>query len=301
MRAELLSNTIEIESISVNWKATFGTSIKGPNAVSPTVRFTLEYPKSELKPVVSFVAPNNDLFYKTWSVNNGSDRRLNVGRGGEHDFRNRMNSVVAVAANSLATIRTGDGGDIVFAGQTNSQMNLSLGAGNDLGIGSQRADTLRGEAGHDCLAGLGGDDKLYGDDGNDTIYGGLGNDRLHGDKGNDYLYSGKGNDHLWGGDGRDIFVFEEHHYQERGLRNLVTIEDFGRGNDLIDLRSFEFPAIAGIVDRRFVLRNEDGYARIFINTAGTPRDGYELSILVRGMSYDKFVSGPDSYMKYLVV
>lgn len=297
-----LATEVVDSDVSPNWSMTFGTSNRDKNAKNPILTFSIFYSKSPIRPVVSFTAPNNALFYETFIGSKAQGRRFDIYRGGTTNLTAVNNAFVAVSANSLATINTGDGGDIVFAGQTNSRLNVSLGAGNDLGIGSQLDDTLRGDDGADCLAGLGGNDKLYGGNGDDTLYGGDGNDSIYGGKGDDYLYSGKGNDHLRGDEGSDIFVFEEQNYQERGLRNLVTIEDFGRGNDLIDLRSFKFQSTGEMVtDKRFRLINDDGIARLAINNVGTSKDAYELSILVNGMSYEKFVSGRDSYMKYLIV
>ena len=98
-------------------------------------------------------------------------------------------------------------------------------------LGSNGADTLRGDgshnlllggAGQDFLDGAAGDDQLFGGDGDDavlgnlghdTLYGGsgtdwllgsAGNDQIFGDHGGDALYGGQENDSLWGGDGGDL-------------------------------------------------------------------------------------------------
>jgi Ca2+-binding RTX toxin-like protein len=64
-------------------------------------------------------------------------------------------------------------------------------AGDDVLLGSQQHDTLRGGAGNDWLAGLRGDDLLIGGDGRDLLSGGAGNDSLIGGDGEDILITGR--------------------------------------------------------------------------------------------------------------
>ena len=73
---------------------------------------------------------------------------------------------------------------------------VSGGAGNDL---------LYGGAGVDILLGGTGNDELFGEADNDTLDGGTGNDKLDGGTGNDVLSGGTGNDLLVGGAGADTF------------------------------------------------------------------------------------------------
>jgi Ca2+-binding RTX toxin-like protein len=79
------------------------------------------------------------------------------------------------------------------------------GAGEDVLIGTNGKDQLRGHEGGDVLLGEGGDDELDG---------GLGSDHLFGDDGDDVLIGGRhliGNtddfaiDYLMGGAGADVF------------------------------------------------------------------------------------------------
>lgn len=60
--------------------------------------------------------------------------------------------------------------------------------------GSDKADTLVGDASDNTLRGYGGDDALNGGGGNDVLYGGLGDDRLVGGDGADTLDGGAGAD-----------------------------------------------------------------------------------------------------------
>ncbi len=107
---------------------------------------------------------------------------------------------------------------------------------NDTLLGTREADSLFGANGNDSLYGLGGNDQLEGGNGNDTLRGGIGNDKLFGGNGNDRLYAGKGQDTLTGGNGDDIFVIGK----DTGSSTLAEadlIADFGRGKDLIALKS----------------------------------------------------------------
>ena len=70
-------------------------------------------------------------------------------------------------------------------------------------IGSNFADRLEGDEGHNVLSGLRGNDLLVGGDGNDTLNGGDGTDLLFGDYGNDTVAGGSGLDHLEGSEGDD--------------------------------------------------------------------------------------------------
>lgn len=56
---------------------------------------------------------------------------------------------------------------------------------NDVIVGGDEVNELRGDRGRDLLAGNGGDDILRGEDGDDTLVGGAGNDVLDGGEGED--------------------------------------------------------------------------------------------------------------------
>ncbi len=104
-------------------------------------------------------------------------------------------------------------------------------------IGSQRADTLTGDAGRNVISGKGGADRILGGSGNDTIRGDAGNDKLFGQIGRDTVIGGAGrdiidggfgNDTLRGNGGADTFVF--------GRRSGTdTVVDFADGTDTLRL------------------------------------------------------------------
>lgn len=72
-------------------------------------------------------------------------------------------------------------------------------------------------------------DRLFGGEGADKLYGLAGNDSLDGGTGDDLIDGGKGRDVLVGGDGADTFIFRKGYGSD-------TVLDFGKGDDLLDLR-----------------------------------------------------------------
>ncbi|MBD2357668.1 DUF4347 domain-containing protein [Tolypothrix sp. FACHB-123] len=125
-----------------------------------------------------------------------------------------------------------------FSGSTAFRYELSDGSLNRIGVvtlivgksidGSDRSDTLTGNAGEDVLFGNKSNDVLFGGMGNDYLFGGSGNDRLNGDEGNDFLSGDGGDDTLNGGNGNDIFVLSID-------KGTDTIQDFQLGQDIIGL------------------------------------------------------------------
>lgn len=127
-------------------------------------------------------------------------------------FDTTLNNVQAIAAqvfaNEVQVFVTGE----KEAGIT--QLSLDLG---------QLGDMINGRRGKDILTGGDGDDLIFGRAGADKLIGGAGNDRL---------IDGRGNDILTGGSGADVFVFHQD-----GQRDTIT--DFVKGEDLLDLSSFD--------------------------------------------------------------
>ncbi len=84
---------------------------------------------------------------------------------------------------------------------------------------------ITGSKGDDIIIGGEGRDYLKGRDGDDVISGGGGNDKLKGGKGDDTLSGGTGNDKLKGGSGDDTFVYV--YGTEAGGRDKIN----GNGGD----------------------------------------------------------------------
>lgn len=103
---------------------------------------------------------------------------------------------------------------------------LEGGSGGDVIRGRGGRDEIDGEAGDDRLFGGRGRDEIDGGAGDDRIFGGRGRDELDGESGADRLNGGGGRDEMEGGLGDDVFVFS---------RGFDTIEDFGRGDDVIEI------------------------------------------------------------------
>ncbi|GMU45094.1 MAG: hypothetical protein AMXMBFR25_30800 [Lysobacterales bacterium] len=125
-----------------------------------------------------------------------------------------------------------EGADQIYATDGTPAI-INGGAGNDLLVGADQADTINagadddtvyGNAGNDVLDGGDGDDTVYGWDGDDTLQGGNGVDHLYGDAGNDVVDGGAGDDTLFGWTGDD---------QLRGGEgnDVIGGDD---GNDLVD-------------------------------------------------------------------
>lgn len=116
------------------------------------------------------------------------------------DQANQMTFGDIVTGGTKATIKGGDGDDIIDASRVTSS-----------GL------VIRGNEGFDTITGGQLADELYGGKNGDTIYGQGGDDLIEGRKGHDHLYGQAGDDTLIGGDGRDTFYWAA-----------------GEGNDVID-------------------------------------------------------------------
>ena len=130
------------------------------------------------------------------------------------------------------------------------------GKGNDVILGNDSANQLRGRKGDDYMEGRDGDDMMWGNNGADEMYGQGGDDTMRGDSNDDYLNGGDGNDLLIGGTGTDTLnggagddmlrgqngadVFE---FTDAG--GTDTIEDFGQGDDMIDVSGLGIDAWIG--------------------------------------------------------
>ncbi len=183
----------------------------------------------------------------------------------------------------------------------------SIGGGGsaDTVRGGEGSDTLDGGAGNDRVHGDAGDDMLFGGDNNDLLDGGDGNDMLDGGRGSDVVTGGAGNDTLVGGalgdtvsggDGLDVFRYlvESESFDSSPSR-LDVIEDFVRGEDLIDLAFDANRPLAGMQDFVFTAgsfaSNQPGRVRVetvvdgVMVYANTDNDSAaEFALMVRGVT-----------------
>ncbi len=107
---------------------------------------------------------------------------------------------------------TTDGADFIVTFGSYTSVNVSLGGGPDVFIGSSDpgtapdGDLVFGQDGNDLIAGYNGGDTLYGGAGDDVLWGGAGSDTIFGGDGDDYLYVGPGGNNVaYGGAGLDFF------------------------------------------------------------------------------------------------
>jgi Ca2+-binding RTX toxin-like protein len=112
-------------------------------------------------------------------------------------------------------------------------------AGNGLDnvmLGVNVADNMRGGLGDDTLCGFGGRDTLNGDQGDDVIYGAAGDDTLLGGDGVDVLNGGVGSDAMTGGAGNDIY------YVDIANDSVRELADSGRDKIvLLDISTYDIP------------------------------------------------------------
>ena len=146
----------------------------------------------------------------------------------------------AVAPLPVTPTASGNG-----AGQT-TNLTINGTSGRDTLIGGDGNDTINGLSGVDSINGGSGNDALNGGDGADTLNGGAGNDVLLGGAGRDSLLGGAGLDTLTGGEGNDALVggagADRFVYSNPTNGGKDTIEDFVRGQDVIDVSGLGYNA-----------------------------------------------------------
>jgi Ca2+-binding RTX toxin-like protein len=98
-------------------------------------------------------------------------------------------------------------------------------------VGGDDNDRIRGFGGHDDLSGQGGNDRLIGGGGNDSLNGNGGNDLLYGGSGNDRLFASDGIDSLYGGDDDDFLTADV------VFSTIMPTMFGGNGNDFFSLNS----------------------------------------------------------------
>ncbi len=149
---------------------------------------------------------------------NRSDVRFGVDETGEIDVTSKQDAQVRRLVASLET-----SGEDVLVGTDNDNFIRGLG-GADLILGNAGNDTLRGDYGNDFLNGGVDRDLLIGGKGNDTLNGGSEDDDLRGNGGEDLLLGGIGNDTLEGKGGDDELAGQQ------GSDRLLG----GNGDDILD-------------------------------------------------------------------
>jgi Ca2+-binding RTX toxin-like protein len=158
-----------------------------------------------------------------------------------------------VWGSSFDDLIVGDDGANVLRGFTGNDV-IEGRQGHDVVEGGVGNDSLSGNGGNDTLSGGDGNDSLIGDTGRDTMAGGNGDDVLSGGNGPDILAGGAGRDILTGGTSNDLFVFEAVGDSPTGggsrLRDVIT--DFSKTDkDLIDLAGIDANASNGGGDDAF--------------------------------------------------
>ncbi len=148
-----------------------------------------------------------------------------------------------VSAQNENTKFTLGAGDDLLLGSAGDDLGL-LGSGNDTASMGSGDDLAYGGAGDDSIWGALGDDTIFGEEGDDTLsglsplYGGLntatapdGQDQLFGGAGNDHLILGRG-DQGTGGAGNDVFDLDMR-WNDGDERILV--QDLQRGADRLNI------------------------------------------------------------------
>lgn len=169
---------------------------------------------------------------------------------------------------------------------SNSAVDLTGNALNNILEGGANNNVINGMDGRDTITGFDGDDTLNGGDGNDRLYGGNANDICDGGAGNDELYSGAGTDTLIGGTGNDTYFIND--------PSQTIVEGSGGGIDTI------FASISMVMAdevEKLVLTNGDGTGNAIGNTITGSAGANTLSglggadILIGGDGDDVLIGG----------
>jgi len=105
-------------------------------------------------------------------------------------------------------------------------------AGNDVVLGTTRADTISALAGDDVVCGGGSADRIDGGAGDDLIFGGGGNDSIDAGAGDDTVFGQIGGDTMWGRDGDDTLLGGPGYDAVYGNDGADNVQGAG-GNDVL--------------------------------------------------------------------
>ena len=147
---------------------------------------------------------------------------------------------------------------------------------DDIFIGNDGNNILRGYYGWDWLDGQKGHDSLYGGDGNDVLLGRNGNDSLLGQNDDDRLDGGNGNDKIYGQDGDDLVYYGDG----------ADIYDGGAGIDTFSLEGLKAPLGGGNGYENHLYLYNSSYQRSYL--ADDTLTGFENAI---GSRFDDRIIG----------
>lgn len=212
----------------------------------------------------------------------------------------------------------GDGFDLVSYGDSGSGLYASLAApkkntghaagdrysGIEALEGTNRADTLHGDADSNSVWGGGGNDAIFGGDGSDLLYGGSGKDEIDGGGGKDILYGGAARDKLNGGSGKDMASYAD----ASGSITLDLGRSIGTGGDaagdsFINIERFEGSDFADKVkggkrgdqvwggDGDDVIRGKNGSDRLYGGDGDDVLDGGKGNDRLIGGAGDDLLKG----------
>jgi Ca2+-binding RTX toxin-like protein len=154
-----------------------------------------------------------------------------------------------IICNSLNCIGTNE--DDTIVNRNGIAERITARGGNDVIVGSDRAEAIWGEDGDDIILAGDANDIIFGGRGNDKIDGGGGFDNTEGSEGNDDIAGGPGNDEIWGDSSHESLVRFAGSDRISGgpgddsiLTTMTLARDFhldtvncGMGNDRVVLRS----------------------------------------------------------------
>jgi Ca2+-binding RTX toxin-like protein len=155
--------------------------------------------------VVIFDGAYNDFVLGAKTLVDIEELRFKEG----HDYDITIHDAMAASNPNVPFIvdasRLGAEDVFEFHGESETDANLVVtsGAGNDVILTGDGSDFAYGGAGGDTVFGFGARDVAFGGDGGDALDGGVGEDVLRGDRGMDILNGSADGDHLYGGAGRD--------------------------------------------------------------------------------------------------
>ena len=166
-----------------------------------------------------------------------------IGGDGNDTLKGLVNNDQMWGQDGNDTLKGGEDDDKLYGGKGDDR--LYGGDGHDRLEGHDGNDTLEGGDGDDFLVSGSGDDTLKGGEGIDNLFDGKGDDTVDGGAGDDEIWAERGNDTLTGGSGEDTFYFAF-----TGYTHSDTITDFTRGEDYLDLVSYN---LQGIGDSRLTI------------------------------------------------